>query len=375
VSYESQISKKSSDRSYKGIPIPDNGISGQSRLLLIVEDVTERKRILAELESLADFPRQNANPVFRVDKHGKVTIRNGKMDELINVWHDAGDLASMDTIEAMAAEVIRTGKRNHVDTSCGNEIYLFDVVPSTDGEYANVYGHDVTAERRVQDMKDHFLSIASHELRTPMTVIGGYSDLMLSGSTGELSEKQRKYIERIDINTHKLLEFVNTMLDINKLESGRFSFHVHEVDVAAIAKTAYDGIASLYEKNGVTLYTELLSMYAMASDEQLGRVITNLLSNALKFTPSGGEVWLKVYVQGEDVIVEVRDTGSGISDEDKKRLFHKYGQASSIALHKMQGTGLGLVISSELMLQMHGRIWAESQLGVGSRFFISLPRI
>lgn len=373
VLYESQLSRKISERSYKGIPIADRGVPGQSRLLLIVEDVTERKRILADLESLADFPRQNDNPVFRVDMHGKITTKNGKTDELLQTWRDVGDLQSLDKIMTMAATVIQSERRDHLDVPCGNQVYMFDIVMSSDGKHANIYGHDVTSERQVQDMKDHFLSVASHELRTPMTVIGGYSDLMLTGKTGPLNEKQQRYIERIDANTRKLLEFVNTMLDINKLESGRFDMQLAVLDAAEIAQRSSDDIAMLYQKDGVELHVETTQQFVYSDPVQLGRVITNLLSNALKFTPTGRSVWLKVYRQENNVVIEVQDTGTGISEEERKQLFHKYSQASTDMLHRMQGTGLGLVISKELISQMHGEIWVESELGVGSQFFVSLP--
>ena len=372
VRYESQLGKKISDRNYKGIPIPDSGISGQARLLLIVEDITERKRILVELEDFADFPRQNNNPVFRVNKQGSITVKNGRFDALIETWQQTGDVQPMDQLKTMAARVIEANGNDTMDARCGDEIYSFDVVAGKN-ESANVYGHNVTAERHSQEMREHFLSVASHELRTPMTVIGGYSDLMLTGKTGELNEIQRKYIEKINANTRKLLMFVNTMLDINKLEIGRFKLDLVRLDVAEVARRAYGDIESLYQKDGVQLHLEVSSQMVQSDGPQLGRVITNLLSNALKFTPTGGDVWLKVYRYENDVIIEVQDTGVGLSEEQRKKLFQKYSQADTEMLHKMQGTGLGLVISKELVTQMHGKIWVESSLGHGSRFFVSLP--
>ena len=372
VRYESQFGKKVSDRSYKGIPIPDSGAPGQSRLLLIVEDITEQKRILVELENFADFPRQNNNPVFRINKQGIITVKNERFDALVEIWRETGDVQPMDQLKTVAARVIETSGSDTMDAGCGDEIYSFDVVAGKN-ESANVYGHNVTAERHSQEMREHFLSVASHELRTPMTVIGGYSDLMLTGKTGELNEIQRKYIEKINANTRKLLMFVNTMLDINKLEIGRFKLDLMKLDAAEVARRAYSDIESLYQRDGVQLHLETTPQMVQADGSQLGRVITNLLSNALKFTPTGGDVWLKAYRHENDIIIEVQDTGVGLSEEQRKKLFQKYSQADAEMLHKMQGTGLGLVISKELVTQMHGRIWVESQLGQGSRFFVALP--
>ena len=374
VRYESAFAKKISDRSYKGIPIAGHGVPGEPRLLLIVEDITERKKILTEMEGFADFPRQNNNPVFRIDKKGDIIVKNNMVDDLIKTWSAAGDLAAMDAIKTVAARVIATRNREHLDERCGEVIYMFDVVVGL-GEYANIYGHDVTSERHVQEMKDHFLSMASHELRTPMTIIGGYSNLILSGKTGEVNEIQRQYLEKISENTHKLLDFVNTMLDIDKLESGKFSMDLRRLDIGKIAKRTASEVSDLFRNDGVHLHVETESVFANVDAAQLDRAIINLLANALKFTPTGGDVWLSVHRSDteNEVIITVRDNGVGISAEDQPKLFNKYKQASSRQIHKMESTGLGLVINRELVTQMKGRIWVESQLGQGSAFFIALP--
>lgn len=374
VRYESQLGKKVSDRSYRGVPIADRGITGQSRLLLIVEDITERKQILADLESYADFPRQNNNPVMRMNAEGQITVKNRMVDVLIEAWQAASDGTSLDRIKATAAKVIASGKRDRFDVPCGDKVYMFDVAPGGDRDHANVYGYDMTRERRIQNMKDHFLNVASHELRTPMTIIGGYADLLLSGDTGELNEKQQEYIKKIDINTKKLLGFVNNVLDINKLESGKFNVMYEKVDISRIARQAADDMRTLYGQSKVQLSVEIDEPQMVLSDAvQLGRIVTNLLTNSLKFTPSGGRVWLRTYRDGNEAVVEIGDTGVGISSEDQPKLFHKYTQTSVPALHKMESTGLGLVICRELVEEMHGRIWVESQRGHGARFFVAMP--
>lgn len=375
VEYESHLANKTTVRRYRGVPIQDSGVVGQARLLLIVEDITERKLIEKELKKFAQFTAENTNPLMRVAQDGRILLINKVAEEIIQTLQGVQNTTLPPSLLEPIRQSLTLSKSFSVDLPYQDKIILFEIVPvmQADAGYANVYGRDVTEERNMQKIKDQFLSITSHELRTPMTVIRGYIELMLQGRVGELNEKQRGYLEKILENTKSLIEFVNVTLDINKLESGVVSLNLQQVDLSDPINKAVEGIRNLYDEAKITLLYEPLSIVAPIEPPQFERVITNLLSNALKFTKPGGSVTVITRQESGQVVIGVKDTGVGISEEDQKLLFQKYAQIDNAWISKMRGTGLGLVISKDLVEKMNGKMWVESELGQGSTFYVSLP--
>ena len=170
-----------------------------------------------------------------------------------------------------------------------------------------------------------------------------------------------------------MIEFVNVTLDINKLESGAVSLNLEQVDLSEHISKSVEGIRNLFDEGKINLVYEPVSIVAPIEPPQFERVITNLLSNALKFTPPEGIVTVLTKQQEGNAIIGVKDTGVGISEDDQKLLFQKYAQIDNAWISKMRGTGLGSVISKDLIEKMNGKMWVESELGQGSTFYISLP--
>ncbi len=375
VEYESHLANKKTVRHYRGVPIADSGIIGQARLLLIVEDITERKMIEKELKKFAQFTAENTNPLMRVAIDGRILLINKVAEEILQTLQGVQNTTLPENLAGPIKTCLTEGKSLAVDFPYQDKIIMFEIVPvqQADAAYANVYGRDVTEERNMQKIKDQFLSITSHELRTPMTVIRGYIELMLQGRVGELNEKQQGYLQKILENTKSLIEFVNVTLDINKLESGVVSLNLEEKDISESIAKAVDGIRNLYDESKINLVYEPQSIIAPIEPPQFERVVTNLLSNALKFTKPGGTVTVETKLEDNHAVIGVRDTGIGISEEDQKLLFQKYAQIDNAWISKMRGTGLGLVISKDLIEKMKGKMWVESKLGEGSIFYVSLP--
>ncbi|OGL33136.1 hypothetical protein A3F64_02075 [Candidatus Saccharibacteria bacterium RIFCSPHIGHO2_12_FULL_42_8] len=375
VEYASHLANKKTVRRYRGVPIEDRGIVGQARLLLIVEDITERKLIEKELKKFAQFTAENTNPLLRVALDGRILLINKVAEEIIQTLQGVQDPTLPKPLLEPIKKSLTEGKTYSVDLEYQDKIILFEIVPvmQADAGYANVYGRDVSEERNMQKIKDQFLSITSHELRTPMTVIRGYIELMLQGRVGDLNEKQRGFLEKILENTKSLIEFVNVTLDINKLESGAVSLNLEQVDLSVHISKSVEGIRNLFDEGKINLVYEPVSIVAPIEPPQFERVITNLLSNALKFTPPEGTVSVITMQHEGNAIIGVKDTGVGISAEDQKILFQKYAQIDNAWVSKMRGTGLGLVISKDLIEKMNGKMWVESEVGQGSTFFVSLP--
>lgn len=227
-------------------------------------------------------------------------------------------------------------------------------------------------------LKDDFVSIASHELRTPMTAIRSYAWMALHKSDVPLSEKMEKYLIRVLLSTERLINLVNDMLNVSRIESGKIEINPEPVDLHALVKDIVDELyfSKSQEKQIQFVILEKQVPKAFADPEKLRQVFLNLVGNSLKFTPHGGKIVFDFFTDGLVVETLVTDTGVGISKEDLSRLFHKFSRLdnSYTAAATSGGTGLGLYISKNLVELMHGRIWASSAgLDKGTTFTVSLP--
>lgn len=232
--------------------------------------------------------------------------------------------------------------------------------------------------RQLDQLKDDFVSIASHELRTPMTAIQSYAWMALHKSDTPLSEKLEKYLVRILMSAERLINLVNDMLNVSRIESGRIEINPESVDLIFLARDIVDEAyhSKAPEKNLQIALLEDKIPKVFADPEKLREVFLNLLGNAVKFTPTGGTITIKFFTDGKTVETSIQDCGVGISKEDLSRLFTKFGklETSYVALSSSGGTGLGLYISKSLIELMHGKIWAKSEgLDKGATFTFSLP--
>src|ERR1044071_5768163 len=230
--------------------------------------------------------------------------------------------------------------------------------------------------RELAEMKEEFLALTTHDLRSPLTVISGVISFFTSGRLGELSPEQKNMVTMMERNTQNLIELVNDLLDASKLESGtmrldKISFDLREV-INELRETMLLPLAKEKEIKLVETFPEDLPQ-VIADRAKLRRILLNLLSNALKFTGKGGRVEISAEGQDERVRVSVSDTGVGIAPEDVDRLFDKYEQTRSRATRGEKGTGLGLYITKQLV-ELHGsEITVNSELGKGSTFSFTLP--
>ena len=234
---------------------------------------------------------------------------------------------------------------------------------------------DVTREREIAQAKNEFVSIVAHELRTPMTSIKGYTDLILQGALGEVSDQQRRFLEIVKTNVDRLSELVSDLLDTARIEAGRVRLETEPVNVPAIVGEVCDSLAETIREHGLTLTVEAdPGIPAVQADRnRLIQVLMNLLSNAYRYTPSGGSIAVSVRPDKDAVLVEVQDTGIGIAVEDQERIFERFYRADHDLVNQQAGTGLGLPIARSLVELHGGRLWLESELGRGSTFRFTLP--
>jgi signal transduction histidine kinase len=222
--------------------------------------------------------------------------------------------------------------------------------------------------------KSEFLASMSHELRTPLNAIIGFSQVLRQRLFGEINAKQEEYLDDILASGNHLLDLINDVLDLSKVEAGQVEL---EVATFSLRETLERGVVMVREratKNGVRLSLELAADIDLVDGDErrVRQVVFNLLSNAVKFTPRDGSVVVASAREDGEVLVSVTDTGPGIAVDDQERIFEEF-QQTDVGVRQREGTGLGLALSKRLVELHRGRIWVESRAGHGSRFVFTLP--
>jgi signal transduction histidine kinase len=226
--------------------------------------------------------------------------------------------------------------------------------------------------READRLKDEFVALISHDLRTPLTSIMGYVELTLED--GGLNDRQRRQLEVVDRNAHRLLRLVNDLLFVARLEAGELDLHPSELDLAAIAKQSVAEAEPRAVANGVTLSCAVESVPSVQGDRgRMFQLLDNLVSNAIKFTPEGGDVRISVAQANGTVRLEIADTGIGIPPDEQRRLFERFFRASTAAERHIPGTGLGLYIARAIVEAHGGSISVESEPGRGTAFRVDMP--
>lgn len=235
---------------------------------------------------------------------------------------------------------------------------------------------DVTKEREIEQMKNDFVSLVSHELRTPMAAMKGATDNMLDGLTGDLNAVQKDCLGIVKRNIDRLNRLIADLLDIARIESGKIQINKQPVDMVVLIKD----VMQLFKENAKLKNIELITSFSTdllmveVDSDKITQVLTNLVGNAMKFTPESGKISVVLTKSDEFLQVDVVDTGLGISQKDLEKVFDKFYQVANIdSRTKTKGTGLGLPICKGIIEKHNGNIWVESVLGKGSKFIFTLP--
>ncbi|MFZ2226251.1 MAG: HAMP domain-containing sensor histidine kinase [Candidatus Moraniibacteriota bacterium] len=242
--------------------------------------------------------------------------------------------------------------------------------------HTRLFGYAVSLEKlkEVDQMKDTFISMASHELRSPLTAIQGYLELFRDGNKKTLDTENQRYLDNISHSIKRLGSLINDMLEVSRLEGNRIPITLAPIDTQKLIGESVEELASsAQEKKLKLIYTPLPDLpFALADPERTKQIIINLLSNAIKYTPRG-KVELTTKLSKKELLITVADTGMGISPEEQAKLFQKFYRIQTDETKNIVGTGLGLWITRELARKMDGDITLESMSGVGSRFTLHLP--
>ena len=230
--------------------------------------------------------------------------------------------------------------------------------------------------KKLDAAKSEFISIASHQLRTPLTVIKGYISMMLEGNFGQLTDSEKESLEKVFESNERLIQLVENLLNISRIESGRLQFNFEEVDFSKMVASVVEELSGYVKKKNLRLeYKPPAKPLPLVKldEEKIRQVVMNLVDNAIKYTKQGG-ITVRVEQSRENITFCVSDTGMGISEADLANLFKKFSRGSGTSLVHTEGTGLGLYVASIMIESHQGRIWAESAgEGKGSKFCFALP--
>ena len=325
--------------------------------------------------------------ICQTDAHGTVTYANPSTLALLGagiVGRGMLELVREDQraeVRAFYQEQVRTRTLATVReiplVVDGAEIWIEQRVQLelADGEVQGLSGiaRDVTQRREHERLKDELISLVSHELRTPLTAIRGSLGLLRGGVLHNYPERASRMIELALANAERLGRLIDNMLDLEKMASGRLEIERRPFSLRQLANEAIDTVRPLLEQADLLLVADLPDVRVNVDAERVAQLLTNLVSNAAKYSPRGGALWLRAEVEGGDLRVTVRDQGRGIPAGKLESIFERFQQVDSSDSREKGGTGLGLPICRNIMQLHGGRIWAESVPGKGSTFTALFP--
>jgi PAS domain S-box-containing protein len=376
----------------------------QKAIVNILEDVEAEKELAKrERDRSETILKSIGDAVFVIDRELKILLVNQVTIELSGYseaelvgkkYSDVlrfvfEDPSSKDEIvnDKFISDAISTGQvqemSNHTVIVCKDKkrIPVSDSSAPLKNEIGEIIGcvvvfRDVTREHEIDKAKTEFVSLASHQLRTPLSAIGWYSEMLADGDAGKLNEKQQQYLLEITKGNKRMVELVNSLLNVSRLELGTFVVEPVPTDIVTIAKESVKELVALLAQKKLKIdedYDEKIPKISV--DPKLTRIIIqNLLSNAVKYTEKG-KVAITVSEDKENILIKVADTGLGIPRHQQKRMFEKLFRADNVRVSNVEGTGLGLYIVKTVIDNVGGSIRFESKENVGTIFYVKIPLV
>jgi len=233
--------------------------------------------------------------------------------------------------------------------------------------------YDITKAKQIDKSKSEFVSLASHQLRTPLSAINWYTEMLMDEDVGKLNEKQRDYLQEIYRSSKRMAALVSSLLNVSRIEMGTFAIEPKSMDVVALIKSIIEDLAPQIEKKGQTLTEDYRDVGMINIDPNLMRtIVQNLVSNAVKYTQKGGQIKISID-KNHSITLDVSDNGYGIPQNQQSHIFSKFFRADNAKEKETDGNGLGLYMVKEVVKKAGGRIWFESEENKGTTFHVSIP--
>lgn len=384
ASFEKKVRERTRDLEQKTKDLEN----AQKALLNILEDVEEaRAKIEEERDKTLAIIQNFTDGILVFNKEYTLIEVNEEAERLLGVKKESvlGKKISEIKVKEMEALLkmifdgkdIRELKRKELPLS-KEKILEVTTVPffrKKEREGVFVVLHDISREKMIDRLKTEFVSISAHQLRTPLSAIKWSLRMLLDGDMGPLSKEQKEFLEKTYQSNERMINLVNDLLDVTRIEEGRFIYNPTFVDFNKLVGQVIKNYKEVAQRKKVSLiFKKSRNIPKVKVDiEKMKLAITNLVDNALRYTPSGGRVKVEVKRKKEELECLVSDTGIGIPKDQQKRIFSKFFRGVNAIKMQTEGTGLGLFITKNIIEAHGGKIWFESEEGKGTTFYFTIP--
>lgn len=355
----------------------------------MAEDLeTTIKDLSKEKEQLSSILNSMTDGVFTVDEHGKILITNPPVRKMLyHLRHGEAEangeaIGLPEPLIPLYQNVLREGKEQSGDVSANGRTWSVAITPlyrELSEKNQGVRGavavlRDVTEERKLDKLRNDFVANISHELRTPIAMLQGYSEAIIDNVV-QTQEEQKALVRIIHDESLRMGKLVNELLDLARMESGQLKLQLQKVNIVELCEHVLNKFERMAEESNLLLelVKETPIPAIQADEDRLEQVFTNLVDNALRHTPDGGKVTLRMQALEHEVLIEVEDTGVGIPTEDLPFVFERFYKTDKARTRGKAGTGLGLAIVKNIIEAHGGMITAKSQVGKGTTFSVVLP--
>ncbi|MFA6353641.1 MAG: ATP-binding protein [Candidatus Paceibacterota bacterium] len=370
----------------------------QKALLNMLEDVNEeKKKAETEKEKTMALVSSFSTPIIFLNNYHKLALFNSSAKEILNISDNDLGIEILDSnnfslnnfaniihnkfsVEKLIEESDGT-KLEEAIVTYNNEERVYKVVTSKVlDKNLNYLGlmkifYDTTREKAIDKMKSEFISIAAHQLRTPLSAIKWIIKMILDGDMGKLNAEQQELLNKGYQSNERIILLVNDLLNVSRIEEGRFGFNFEKTDFQEILNVAVSNVDSLVTQNHQELNVEIPTGLPKISldKERMVMVMQNLLSNAIKYTPEYGKIQIIIEIDKQYLNVKIKDQGVGIPKEDQPKMFSKFFRASNAIKMKTEGSGLGLFLVKNIIEKHNGTISLKSEEGKGTEVSFTLP--
>lgn len=359
----------------------------------VAHDITDRKRaenLLREAEARIRLIVESM-PIglIIIDNNGRIELNNPSVESMFAYAQDQLQgknlsllLGKPETLTdaEFTADLIQKTQNGHAVELEVTTIYKTIPIEVTMNEFQTLEGKrhlvlviDVTERHVVEKLKQEFIAMVSHELRSPLNSVLGFLEMLPEGIYGDLTEQGKEKTSVAERNINRLVRLINDLLEIDRTESGRLTMEVSDVPIGPLIDRSVDAVKALADKEHIEIKVSCGDSMVTADGDRVVQVIVNLLSNAIKYSPTGGTIEVTARPEEEWLEVRVKDHGRGIPEKFRALIFEKFQQVNSSDWRQKGGTGLGLAISKAIVEQLNGSIGVESVEGKGSTFWFRLP--
>jgi PAS domain S-box-containing protein len=330
---------------------------------LLVLDSSNKIELVSPLVEL--FLKQDADRLV-----GKNIFRVTSPDfDLEPLWKVLKDGKSAKIKYVLRKEIVLGGKVS-LEVSC------VPIEASKDKNETLIILHDVSRDKLVETMKTEFVSIAAHQLRTPLSAIKWTIRMLLDGDIGTITEEQKELLGKTYESNERMISLINDLLNVTRIEEGRFLYKPEVSQIQDVVESVIQNSSDLLKMRKINLVFEKPKSplpLVEVDKEKIGLAIQNLLENAIKYTPPSGSIAIALESKGENVLFKIKDDGVGIPQNQQDRIFTKFFRGSNVIRMETDGTGLGLYTTKNIIEAHHGKIWFESEENKGTTFYFTVP--